>query len=71
MAEAKECLKPGSIDGFFSNEVLIKKSILKSIEHKKLTLRLFSTCAVGNGLKGQQLLALGNALGIDVFAIAL
>lgn len=35
LAEAKECLKPGTIDGFFSSEVLIKKSLLKSIEHKK------------------------------------
>ena len=34
-AEAKECLKPGIIDGFFSSEVLIKKSLLKSIERKK------------------------------------
>lgn len=35
LAEAKECLKPGIIDGFFSREVLIKKSLLKSIERKK------------------------------------
>ena len=35
LAEAKECMKPGTIDGFFSSEVLIKKSLLKSIEHKK------------------------------------
>ena len=35
LAEAKECLKPGTIDGFFSSEVLIKKSLLKSIERKK------------------------------------
>ena len=35
LAEAKECLKPGIIDGFFSSEVLIKKSLLKSIERKK------------------------------------
>lgn len=34
LAEAKECLKPGTIDGFFSSEVLIKKSLLKSIERK-------------------------------------
>ena len=35
LAEAKECLKPGIIDGFFYSNVLIKKSLLKSIEHKK------------------------------------
>ena len=35
LAEAKECLKPGTIDGFFFSEVLIKKSLLKSIELKK------------------------------------
>ena len=35
LAEAKECLKPGTIDGFFSSEILIKKSLLKSIERKK------------------------------------
>ena len=35
LAEAKECLKPGTIDGLFSSEVLIKKSLLKSIERKK------------------------------------
>ena len=35
LAEAKECLKPSIIDGFFSSEVLIKKSLLKSIERKK------------------------------------
>lgn len=35
LAEAKECLKPGTIDGFFSSKVLIKKSLLKSIECKK------------------------------------
>jgi small subunit ribosomal protein S13 len=35
LADAKECMKPGIIDGFFSSEVLIKKSLLKSIEHKK------------------------------------
>ncbi|MBP5422065.1 MAG: hypothetical protein J6Y78_06475 [Paludibacteraceae bacterium] len=35
LAEAKECLKPGNIDGFFSGEVLIKKSLLKGIERKK------------------------------------
>lgn len=35
LAEAKECLKPGIIDGFFYREVLIKKSLLKSIERKK------------------------------------
>lgn len=40
MAEAKERLKPGTIDGFFSSEVLIKKSLLKSIEHKKETLKI-------------------------------
>ena len=34
LAEAKECLKPGIIDGFFSSEILIKKSLLKSIEQK-------------------------------------
>ena len=35
LAEAKECLKPGIIDGFFYSDVLIKKSLLKSIERKK------------------------------------
>jgi hypothetical protein len=35
LAEAKECLKPGISDGFFSREVLRKKSLLKSIERKK------------------------------------
>ena len=35
LAEAKECLKPETIDGFFSSEVLIKKSLMKSIERKK------------------------------------
>ena len=35
LAEAKECLKPGIIDGFFYLEVLIKKSLLKSIERRK------------------------------------
>ena len=34
LAEAKECLKLGIIDGFFSSEILIKKSLLKSIEQK-------------------------------------
>ena len=34
LAEAKECLKPGIIDGFFSSEILIKKSLLESIEQK-------------------------------------
>ena len=34
LAEAKKCLKSGIIDGFFSSEVLIKKSLLKSIERK-------------------------------------
>ena len=29
LAEAKECLKPGTIDGFFSSEILIKKSFEK------------------------------------------
>jgi hypothetical protein len=35
LAEAKECLKPGIIDVFFYRKVLIKKSLLKSIERKK------------------------------------
>ena len=34
LAEAKECLKPGIIDGFFSSEILIKKSLLKRIKKK-------------------------------------
>lgn len=34
LAEAKECLKPGTIDGFFYSDVLIKKSLLKSIKLK-------------------------------------
>ena len=34
LAEAKECLKPGIIDGFFSSEILRKISLLKSIEQK-------------------------------------
>ena len=34
LAEAKECLKPGTIDGFFYSDVLIQKSLLKSIERK-------------------------------------
>ena len=29
LAEAKECLKPGTIDGFFSSEKLILKSFKK------------------------------------------
>jgi len=45
LAEAKECLKPGTIDGFSSSEILIKKSLLKALSAKKQTLRTetFST----------------------------
>ena len=35
LEEAKECLQPETIDGFFSSDVLIKKSLLKRIERKK------------------------------------
>ncbi len=34
LAEAKECLKHGTIDGFFSSEVLMKKSLMKGTERK-------------------------------------
>lgn len=34
LAEAKECLKPGTIDGFFSSEKLILKSFKKRTGQK-------------------------------------
>lgn len=34
LVQAKECLKPGTIDGFFSSEKLIMKSFKKSTGQK-------------------------------------
>lgn len=34
LAQAKECLKPGTIDGFFSSETLVSKSLKKKFNQK-------------------------------------
>lgn len=34
LAQAKECLKPGTIDGFFSSETVIMKSFKKKAGQK-------------------------------------
>lgn len=34
LAQAKECLKPGTIDGFFSSETVIMKAFKKSTGQK-------------------------------------
>lgn len=37
LKEAKECLSPNVIDGFFSSEVLMKKSLLKRHDQTNTT----------------------------------